>query len=153
MYAVVLSFQRRPELRAIDRAHRFVLGVIAGVLATHVPGLAVQGICDLAIGDKKVSGNSVRVKRRHLLYHGTLLYDFPRELIGQCLAMPPRVPDYRAARSHDDFVANLPLDVSAIRRLLRSAWQANEPCPDWPQALTAQLTADRYECAAWTEQF
>ena len=36
-------------------------------------GWSSRGICDLAIGEKKVSGNSVRCKREHLLYHGTLL--------------------------------------------------------------------------------
>ena len=34
-------------------------------------------------------------------------------MIGRCLAMPPREPDYRQARPHDAFVANLPLDAAA----------------------------------------
>ena len=70
----------------------------------------------------------MRVKREHLLYHGTLLYDFPLEMIGRCLAMPPREPDYRQARPHDAFVANLPLDAAMLRSALRTAWAAFEPC-------------------------
>ena len=50
----------------------------------------------------------------HLLYHGTVLYDFNLELIDECLTMPPRVPDYRASRDHRDFVTNLPLVAAAI---------------------------------------
>ena len=65
------------------------------------------------------------------------LYDFPLEMIGRCLAMPPREPDYRQARPHDAFVANLPLDAATLRSALQTAWAAFEPCSDWPQAATA----------------
>ena len=45
---------------------------------------------DLVLGDLKFSGNSARCRRRWLLYHGTLLYDFPLALVARCLKMPPR---------------------------------------------------------------
>ena len=64
MYALVLSLRLRPQLRSIDRAHAQVLGTIAAALRPSVPGLTHRGICDLAIGEKKVSGNSVRVQAR-----------------------------------------------------------------------------------------
>ena len=152
MYALVLSLRLRPRLRAIDQAHADVLGTIAAALRATVPGLRCRGTCDLAMGAKKVSGNSVRVKREHLLYHGTLLYDFPLEMIGRCLAMPPRQPDYRQARLHDAFVANLPLDTATLRSALRTAWGAFEDCPDWPQAATQQLVAEKYAKTEWNEQ-
>jgi len=93
------------------------------------------------------------VKREHLLYHGTLLYDFPLELIARCLAMPPREPAYRAGRPHAAFVANLPIPAAAIRRALQEAWDAAEPCDDWPQARTKGLAALRYHQAQWNEQW
>ena len=37
------------------------------------------------LSPRKFSGNSLRVKRTHLLYHGTLLYDFDLSLIAKCL--------------------------------------------------------------------
>jgi lipoate---protein ligase len=152
MYAVVLSLNLRPQLRSIDRAHALVLGTIAAALQSLVPGLAMRGICDLTIGDRKVSGNSVRSKREHLLYHGTLLYDLSLDTIGRCLAMPPRQPDYRLARPHDSFVANLPLDVATLRTAVRTAWGASEPYPDWPKAATARLAQDKYLRPEWNEQ-
>ncbi len=152
MYALVLSLQLRPQLRAIDRAHAAVLGTLAAALRPFVPDLALRGICDLALGEKKVSGNSVRCKREHLLYHGTLLYDFPLELIGRCLAMPPREPDYRQARPHGAFVANLPLDAAALRSALQTAWTAWEPCSDWPQEATRRLVFEKYSRAEWNEK-
>ena len=153
MYAVVLSYQRNPALRAVDRAHRFVLDTMAGALAPLVPGVGCRGISDLAVGDRKFSGNSVRCRREHLLYHGTLLYDFPLQLIDRCLKMPPRRPEYRNDREHDRFVGNLPLDAKAIRRAVATAWDAEESLHDWPQELTARLAAEKYGRPQWNEQF
>lgn len=152
MYALVLNLRLRPELRAIDRAHAFVLGKIVAALQPIVPGVTARGICDLAIDDKKFSGNGVRAKRNALLYHGTLLYGFPLEMVGRLLATPPRQPKYRQDREHGAFVVNLPLDAAALRAALRSAWDANEPCPEWPRAETAQLAAEKYSQNEWNEQ-
>ena len=122
-----LSLRLRPELRAVDRAHQFVLGRLAAALQPFAPGLQCRGISDLAIGPRKVSGNSVRCKREHLLYHGTLLYDFQLDLIDRCLRMPPREPDYRAGRPHADFVANLP--PGEPRALARGYWSIGSRHP------------------------
>jgi lipoate---protein ligase len=149
MYAMVLSYQRRPDLRLLAHAHRYVLDTLAGALAVAVPGVQSRGTSDLAIGERKFSGNSVRCRRSHFLYHGTLLYDFPLELIEQCLAMPPRMPDYRDRRPHDGFVVNLPLTPAVIRQALVEAWDARQPYRDWPAQRTAQLVADKYGQAQW----
>jgi lipoate-protein ligase A len=171
MYAVVLSLNARPELRAIDQAHRFVLGRIAAALDPFAPGIRCRGTSDLVLGDRgkcpaastgnscdpltqestaqKVSGNSVRVKRNWLLYHGTLLYNFPMELIEACLPMPPRQPGYRAGRPHHQFVTNLPISRADLRQAMITGWLANEPCQGWPRELTANLVAQRYGLASW----
>ena len=121
MYALVLSYQRRPEMRAIDHAHRMVLQTMADTLRTLVHDVSCRGTSDLAAGEFKFSGNSVRCKRDHLLYHGTLLHDFPLELIDSLLAMPPHVPEYRAGRGHGEFVRNLSVDAGELRRACRSS--------------------------------
>ena len=152
MYAVVLSCRLRPALRAVDHAHRFVLATLASALRPLVPEVVCRGTSDLAIGELKFSGNSLRVKRDHLLYHGTLLYDFPLELIEDCLEMPPRQPDYRNGRSHGGFVANLPLPASAIRPVLLTVWDATEPRADWPREATVRLAAEKYSRREWNER-
>ena len=152
MYGLVLSLQTRPQLRTVDHAHRFVLATLAAALKPLVDGVGPRGTSDLAIGDKKFSGNSVRVKREHLLYHGTLLYHFPLELIERYLAMPLRQPDYRNGREHGKFVTNLPLPCTAIQQALVTAWDAVEPYDDWPEELTARLVAEKYGRREWNEQ-
>ena len=151
MYAVVLDFDLRPELRSTGHAHQFVLGKIVSALEPLVSGVRCRGTSDLAVGDRKFSGNSIRVKRNHLLYHGTLLYDFDLPRVAECLAVPPREPDYRQGRAHESFVTNLPLSSSTIRQALAAVWMATEPHDDWPRERTAQLTVERYACSEWNE--
>lgn len=151
MYAVVLSYRQHPALRMIDEAHRFVLGKLVSALQPLLPAVEFRGTSDLTVDQWKFSGNSVRCKRECFLYHGTLLYDFPLELIGTCLAMPPREPDYRQGRKHAAFVANLPVPATAIRQAMVKVWEAHEPCPEWPRERTAQLVAERFSRAEWNE--
>jgi lipoate---protein ligase len=152
MYSLVLSLERRPELRAVDRAHRFVLDALAAAIRRHVPGVARRGISDLAIGDRKFSGNSLRMKRRQLLYHGTLLYDFPLRLLEACLSPPPRQPEYRAGRGHAEFVTNLPLARSAVRIPVTTAFGPTFPSRSWPRELAATLAKGKFSNASWTSR-
>lgn len=152
MYAVVLNLERREELRAVDRAHQFVLELLAAALRPEVPGIALRGTSDLATGERKFSGNSLRVKRRALLYHGTLLYAMPLELIARCLKMPARAPDYRREREHGAFVTNLPIPRHKLVAAVRGAWTSGEVMDDWPRELTRKLVAEKYARRAWNFQ-
>jgi lipoate-protein ligase A len=174
MYAVILSLKKRPELKSLDVAHQFVLQTMVDALRPLHSGVARQGTSDLAFTHRaaetdacfsapdgpnrngalqpwyKFSGNSVRVKRHSLLYHGTLLYDFPLELIGQLLNEAPRQPAYRAGRDHRSFVGNLPASFDSLRAAMIAAWQAVEPAADCPQARLEQIVADKYPTPEWT---
>lgn len=150
MYAVVLSYELRPELRMIDQAHRFVLETIASGLRTLVPTVARRGISDLTVdGRVKFSGNSLRASRSHVLYHGTLLYDFPLSLVSELLLTPPRQPDYREQRAHGDFVANLPARKGALREAIISAWPIAGALGSWPGERTARLALEKYSSETW----
>jgi lipoate---protein ligase len=152
MYSLVLSLESRPELHAIDRAHCFVLNQLAQAIGALVPGVAVRGTSDLAVGNRKFSGNSLRMKRSHLLYHGTLLYNFPLDLIPTCLAPPPRQPAYRADRPHGEFVTNLPLDSLSLRLAAIEAFRPTPSDASWPRELTAELAAEKFSNNAWTHR-
>lgn len=149
MYSVVLSYESHPELRALDAAHCFVLGKVAAALGRLTEGIELLGTSDLTLHNRKFSGNSLRCKRTHFLYHGTLLYDFPLKLIGQCLRTPPRQPDYRDQRSHDEFITNLDLPVDSLRAALIEEWGASELLGTWSRDRVEQLTRERYSNADW----
>jgi lipoate-protein ligase A len=152
MYAVVLSYENHPALRAVDEAHRFVLDTLLAALRPLAPGVRRRGTSDLALGELKFSGNSLRCKRHALLYHGTLLYDFPLALVDECLKMPPRQPDYRHQRAHGEFITNLPLCARALKKALQSAWSPKDVLVDWPRDRVRELVATRYGRAEWNEQ-
>ncbi|HEY2415234.1 MAG TPA: lipoate--protein ligase family protein [Pirellulaceae bacterium] len=131
MYSVILRYSGREYLRLIDECHRHVLGILRSALSPLISGIEHVGTSDLALNNRKFSGNSLRCKRDHLLYHGTILYNFNLNLISELLKRPPREPEYRAGRDHSDFVTNLPLKRECIRQRLMEAFGASEPLA-WP---------------------
>ena len=151
MYSVVLSYVRRPDLRAVDAAHCFVLNRVLAAVKTAVPEARICGTSDLAVGDRKFSGNSLRCRREHFLYHGTLLYGFPLELISQCLGTPPRQPEYRGARPHASFVTNHAASREKLIAGLRAEFAAMGPPPAVPWERVRELVAEKYSQAAWIE--
>jgi lipoate-protein ligase A len=157
MYAVILSYQLRPELRDISRAHKFALGRLADALRPQIAGTLCAGTSDLVLMQntvaKKFSGNSLRAKRSHLLYHGTLLYNFDLSLIERCLRAPPRQPNYRRGRSHADFVTNLPLERAQLTRAVDSAFPGTELLSDWPRTQVIELVAKRFGRDDWNLVF
>jgi lipoate-protein ligase A len=110
MYSVVLSHQGRESMKKIDVAHTYVMDRVLKATQQQVEQAELQGVCDLTWKNRKCSGNSLRVTRSHVLYHGTLLYDFDLELLANCLCEAPRQPTYRSGRDHREFVTNIPID-------------------------------------------
>jgi lipoate-protein ligase A len=150
MYSVVLSYRRRPHLRAVDLAHQFVLETVLAAVRRQEPTAERLGTSDLAIAGRKFSGNSLRCRREHLLYHGTLLYDFRLSDVGELLGTPPRQPDYRQRREHGDFIRNGPFDRSILIADLREAFAADEALPEPPLKTAARLAAEHYGDPEWT---
>jgi lipoate-protein ligase A len=70
--------------------------------------------------EKKFSGNAQRRGRNHILHHGTILYDFDLSLISRYLKVPKKMPDYRANRTHADFVTNISVNPQLIREAIHN---------------------------------
>jgi lipoate---protein ligase len=161
MYAVVLSYRLRPELKDIGRAHAYVLGRLAaslGALVSRWGSIVHVGTSDLAFVNqsserRKFSGNSMRVKRTHMLYHGTLMYGADLSLVARYLRMPPRQPEYRAERSHADFLVNLPLARREVIAAVDRAWPTVGSLTNWPNERVASLAAERFSQPSWTYEF
>jgi lipoate-protein ligase A len=92
----------------------------------------------------------LRVARRHLLYHGTLLYDFDLSLIARCLKVAPRQPDYRQGRDHHQFVTNVPVDVSRFADDLCSRFHVQCQEDSAPlRSRVSELRRLRYDDQRW----
>ena len=150
MYAVVLDYRKRPELRMLEHAHRFVMGQMAAALDSLSIETKLQGTSDLTLDGRKFSGNALRCKRNWLVYHGTMLCDFDVDLIAQCLGDPIRQPDYRSERSHEDFLTQLPTSTSLLAAAIAEQWKATQQLESWPRELTDQLVAQKYSQSEWT---
>lgn len=149
LYSLVLRYDRDPALGEIGPSYRFILGRVADALAPFQVGIGPAGSSDLAADGRKFSGNSQQRKRSHLLHHGTLLYGFDLALLGRYLREPPKRPDYRGRRTHQEFVMNLPVGSAALRDALRRAWGARETLAEWPRAAVAELVVAKYGRDDW----
>ena len=176
MYALVLSYAVRPELKDITRAHAFILKQLTSSLSpllAHVGAVTCAGTSDLAIESReqeagsrefestplaprslrKFSGNSLRMKRTHLLYHGTLLYNFNLGLIEKCLRTAPRQPDYRRGREHGEFVTNLPVTREQLATAVIAAFPMVSAPTNVPKSRVDQLIAERFGNDRWNYEF
>jgi lipoate-protein ligase A len=138
----------------IEQIHAAMLDPLAAALSkqTHLP-VVRRGLSDLAVqsddGERKVSGNALRVKRHGVLYHGTLLDSLDLDLVSGVLRHPPREPDYRGRRPHGAFLANLGLGRERLAAAVREAFGAAESRLAWPEAAVARLVRERYADPAW----
>jgi lipoate-protein ligase A len=152
MYAVVLSYEAMPFLQQLDQAHQYVMQHLVTALESLAIPVEWKGTCDLTLHDRKFSGNSLRCKKSHLLYHGTLLYDYDLSKIQRYLSTPPRQPEYRLQRQHDDFVTNLSSTRRQLETALIDAWGADEILQVLPQQRSAELQQEKYERDDWNQR-
>jgi lipoate---protein ligase len=152
LFSLVLQYERAAELRDVNASYRWILGRICDALRS-VANVEHIGISDLAVNNFKVSGNAQQRKARHLLHHGTLLYDFDLPLIARYLNPPEREPTYRERRVHNDFVTNLPVDVTRLKGLLIEAFDAKPAIrPDELDSDISQLIEEKYGRVDWVRR-
>ena len=149
MYSLIVHFEQQPQLRSISTAHDYALDPLRRALAPLVPTVQRAGTSDLTLNGRKFSGNSLKCTGQAVLYHGTLLYDFPLSWISELLRSPPRQPAYREGRDHARFVTNLPANSETLRSMLKNAWSADEELCDWPREITQTLLRNRYSRHNW----
>jgi lipoate-protein ligase A len=149
---LVLDYERAPELRQVNASYGWILGRIRDSLR-DLAAVQLSGISDLAIGERKFSGNAQQRKAKSVLHHGTLLFDLDLPMVGRYLNSPEREPAYREGRGHDSFVANFPAGAEMLKRRIAAAFDA-EPGPI-DEAVVARipaLIAERYSRTEWNER-
>ena len=58
---------------------------------------------DYALKNKKIGGNAQYFTKTRALHHTTFLWDYKKERM-DLLKMPPKIPEWRKERRHEDFV-------------------------------------------------
>ncbi|MCK4683373.1 MAG: lipoate--protein ligase family protein [Pirellulales bacterium] len=138
----------------IKEIHSSILDPLSRALSKRSRHPVIRrGLSDLAIhaseGERKVSGNSLRVRKHSVLYHGTLLDTFDISLISRVLRHPPREPDYRKHRSHQAFLSNLDIGRGTLIDALQEAFEVDHMTTKFPRHEVSQLVKNRYANPSW----
>ncbi|MCR4398029.1 MAG: hypothetical protein NUV93_03605, partial [Firmicutes bacterium] len=121
-------------IRALPDVSKLAAGA-AGAAASGLarvcprPGsLAVRGLGDVCMGDRKILGSSFYLKRRVGLYQASLIVLDFRDEVSRYLRHPSREPDYRAGRPHSEFITSLeqeggPTDFRLLGDIFRESYR------------------------------
>jgi lipoate-protein ligase A len=161
-YTLILPITHDGPLHSIPVANQFIMrrnrAAIQSLFSRPQtpdpkPETAIRGHTDLAIGEKKFSGNSQRRRKHFLLFHGTFLLNFDLALIGDLLRMPSKEPDYRESRKHADFLTNINVSAEMLKAALQKAWDADAPLTNPPLEKIKTLARERYLANEWNFKF
>ena len=168
-YALVLRITADGPLHNIGVANQFIMrqnraaiesvGRVTpcaphdGGQRTARPTIAIRGHTDLAIRDRKFSGNSQRRRKHFLLFHGTFLLNFNLALVSELLPLPSKQPAYRESRSHADFLTNLNMSADKVKAALRQVWKAEETLKNPPLEKISTLAREKYATQEWNLKF
>ncbi len=178
-YNLTLRIPESGPLTTVTGTNEFVMErnrtALEGILAARV---SVQGHTDLAFANKvrravsapgvegtdgsrrgedtaphprwfKFSGNAQRRRRHALMFHGAILYDFDLSLIDALLRFPSAQPDYRASRSHAEFVRNIAAAPVEVKQALQLGWEAAPRINQLPSTRLRELVENQYTTDAW----
>lgn len=152
LFSLVLSYERDAALRDVNASYRWILGKLRNALHNVAP-IAMEGTSDLAVLSRKFSGNAQQRKARHVLHHGTLLFDFDVTLLERYLRRPEREPEYRQSRDHGMFVQNLPtMREELMRRIAMEFEAARGTVASEVWSRVPVLVADRYSREDWVRR-
>jgi len=125
-YSVIISYSSDNKYRDVNYSYMHILGKIVNAFKSKGVSLKYLPVSDLALENKKVSGNAQARKRKYFLHHGTFLYDFDLKKIPTYLKHPPKEPEYRDKREHLDFLANITLSETDIKEAIMEAFGCEE---------------------------
>lgn len=156
-YTLVLPIGSALEFETISGANCFIMQRIrSAVTQTAGVPIEIRGFTDLVVNDRKFSGNAQRRKRRCLLFHGALLLNFDLELVSRTLRLPIQQPEYRAQRSHTEFLTNLALDRNVLKAAIQQEWNVSQITAaaqrDDVLMRSKSLSLQKYSSREWIER-
>ncbi len=85
----------------------FSNSIIKVLNSIGVKKVVKRGTSDICIGNKKILGSGIYFSKQRVFYHAVLNVSESMENIARYLKHPPREPDYRKGRSHQEFITSL----------------------------------------------
>ena len=151
-YALFLRYENTPEVTTLHGSYRHIIGAVCAALESLGISATHEGISDIAIAGRKISGNAQRRRRRALLHHGTLLYSADMKAMRRYLREPEERPEYRAKRRHDEFLTVLDAAPGALRGALTSTLAPKgfqDTCTKEELHAAQQLALEKYDRRTW----
>jgi len=158
-YSLILRIEENSPTRSITSTNQFIMEQNRAAIEAEIriqnpeSRISVRGHTDLCVGNLKFAGNSQRRRKNFLLFHGTLLLNCDLNLIGELLLMPSLQPDYRAQRSHTDFVTNLNFSAEKVKTALAKIWNAKDELKNPPLDQIKKLAQEKYSSREWNYKF
>ncbi len=153
-YTLVLPEKMDPAFSTIPGTNHFIMDRQRQAVERSLgSSVEVQGHTDLVWRGRKFSGNAQRRRRSYLMFHGCFLLHFDLALIQEVLNTPSSMPDYRRARTHSDFIVNLPVKQESLKEAIRTVWSANQPMLPPPVELVQRLMSERYGQEEWHKKY
>jgi lipoate-protein ligase A len=107
MWCLSCALYGRKQIQSKDYFVLFNKAVCDAFARVGVGGLSHRGISDIALDPKKIAGTAIYRNRDLVFYHAVINVSGDIDQISRYLKQPPREPDYRAGRSHKEFVTSL----------------------------------------------
>jgi lipoate-protein ligase A len=162
-FSATLLIAEFPGAETIRGAMSVALRPVVALLADWKLEACEAGLSDLALRAaggtlRKVAGNAQARKKISVVVHGTLLADPDWPRLGRLLRFPSSIPDYRAGRSHRDFLTSLrenaaPHDRDSFTEGLRRRLPSDILVEDQPGAeektRAGRLLEEKYASPEW----
>jgi lipoate-protein ligase A len=149
-YSLFLPITASASLQAIAGTNDYVLERHQRALQALLRApVEKNGFTDLTIGGLKFCGNAQRRKKNFLLFHGSFLLHADLGLMEKVLPLPSHQPEYRAGRSHADFLMNLKIPAQMLKPTLVKAWDAVEALPTVPLDQITTVAEQKYRQDSW----
>lgn len=112
MLVTIVVGEKLKSFGPIDIFNKIHVNMISILSNAGIKGVELKGISDLALNNRKILGSSIYMGVRPDLfyYQSSLIINSDLSLISRYLRHPPREPDYRMKRPHDQFCTSLTLE-------------------------------------------
>jgi lipoate-protein ligase A len=117
-YSIFIDISNHQELYPIQHSYNVLLDVICSALMRQGCTAISAGKSDIGIKSpdgslKKISGNAQFRKKNILVQHGTLILSSDLfDQVEKFQLHPPEEPEYRAKRSHREFLTHIGSDIN-----------------------------------------